>query len=357
MNWDLVKKIADAVLYEGYILYPYRASSVKNQKRFNFGVLVPPAYSEAQGSGEASAMRTECLVEGDAPAVKVRVRFLHLSSRQVGKLCAGELAHDRDQVPAFEPVPALEIDGRIYQTWQEAVEREVVVAGIDTFECSGHLTQKDFTFGPGHEFELLGDERNGTTGILVRRQRLIQGVVTVEAESLIAGVWRLRVDVRNTTPLLEPSPDARDDVLMYAFASTHTILGVTGGRFVSLLEPGDSLALAAGLCRNVGTWPVLVGQPEARDMMLSSPIILYDYPQVAPESDFDFFDGTEIDEMLALRVMTLTDEEKRLMKSVDSRARGILDRTESLSQEHWMKLHGAIRGLKPSSVPWSETAK
>jgi hydrogenase maturation protease len=144
---------------------------------------------------------------------------------------------------------------------------------------------------------------------------------------------------------------------MYAFAGAHTILGVTGGRFVSLLEPGDSLALAAGRCRNVGTWPVLVGEPEARDVMLSSPIILYDYPQIAPESEFDFCDGTEIDEMLALRVMTLTDEEKRSMQSIDGRARAILDRTRSLPQEHWMKLHGAIRGMRPSSIPWSETAK
>ena len=78
-----------------------------------------------------------------------------------------------------------------------------------------------------------------------------------------------------------------------------------------------------------------------------SPIILYDYPQVAEESPGDFFDGTEIDEMLALRVMTLTDEEKREMRGADERARQILERTEMLPPEQFMKLHGALRGLRP----------
>ncbi len=80
-------------------------------------------------------------------------------------------------------------------------------------------------------------------------------------------------------------------------------------------------------------------------MMLSSPIILYDYPQIAPESAGDFFDGTEIDEMLTLRIMTLTDDEKREMRGADERARLILERTEAMPVEHLMKLHGAVRGI------------
>jgi len=65
MNLDRVEKIASAVLYERYILYPYRASSVKNQQRWNFGALCPESYSEAQGGTEAWTMQTECLVAGD----------------------------------------------------------------------------------------------------------------------------------------------------------------------------------------------------------------------------------------------------------------------------------------------------
>ena len=80
--------------------------------------------------------------------------------------------------------------------------------------------------------------------------------------------------------------------------------------------------------------------------MLSSPIILYDYPQIAPESPGALFDGTEIDEILTLRIMTLTDEEKREMRTVDERAREILERTENMPPDQLMKIHGVLRGLK-----------
>ena len=103
----------------------------------------------------------------------------------------------------------------------------------------------------------------------------------------------------------------------------------------------------AAQCQNVGAWPVLVGDPGERDTLLASPIILYDYPQIAPESAGDLFDGTEIDEILSLRIMTLTDEEKREIRQSDHRARQILYRTEAMPAEQFVKLHGAVRGLRP----------
>jgi hydrogenase maturation protease len=81
--------------------------------------------------------------------------------------------------------------------------------------------------------------------------------------------------------------------------------------------------------------------------MLSSPIILYDYPQIAPESAGDLFDGAEIDEILTLRIMTMTDDEKREMRGVDDHARRILERTEMLPGDHLLKMHGTMRGLAP----------
>jgi hydrogenase maturation protease len=81
--------------------------------------------------------------------------------------------------------------------------------------------------------------------------------------------------------------------------------------------------------------------------MLSSPIILYDYPEVAAESPGDLFDATEIDEILTLRILTLTEEEKREMRESGDHARRILARTETLPEEQLMKLHGALRGLRP----------
>jgi hypothetical protein len=362
MNRDLVKRIADAVLYEGYILYPYRASSIKNQQRFNFGVLFPEGCTEVRSGAERSRMRTECLVEGHAPSIDLCVRFLHLASRQVGRLRAAEDAESKGgeaaSVPdrqTFEHVSSLEVDGRIYDTWQEAVEREVTISGFQPLASCGRRMQQRFSFESSHESELLRDRQNAVAGNLVRRQRPLRGFVTAQANALRPGLWQICIDIENVTPLDDNGAKPRADLLMHAFASTHTILEARAGEFVSLLDPGDSLEDAAALCRNLGVFPVLVGEPEARDAMLSSPIILYDFPQIAPESNFDFFDGTEIDEMLALRVLTLTDDEKRAMQSVDARARRILERTESLPPEHWSKLHGAVRGLKAAGDPWSTT--
>jgi len=139
----------------------------------------------------------------------------------------------------------------------------------------------------------------------------------------------------------------REQALLRSLASTHTILGIQDGTFVSAVDPPESLRELAAHCQNIGTWPVLLGEEGQRDTMLSSPIILYDYPQIAPESSGDLFDGTEIDEILSLRIMTMTDDEKREMRQSDERARQILERTETLPVEQLMKLHGALRGLRP----------
>jgi hydrogenase maturation protease len=178
--------------------------------------------------------------------------------------------------------------------------------------------------------------------VIVRRQREIQ--VGVEAVSRAIGdrLFKVTVNVHNHTPLTRAEDISREDVLLQSLASTHIIMSAPGGEFVSLLEPPEEYADAAESCKNEGCWPVLVGEAGQRNVLLASPIILYDYPQVAPESAGDFFDGTEMDEMLALRVMTLTDEEKREMRGVDARARHILERTSALPQERLMKLHGKM---------------
>ena len=139
----------------------------------------------------------------------------------------------------------------------------------------------------------------------------------------------------------------RDAALMRALVSTHATLGVSGGQFISLTDPPDHLQEAVAACRNIGVWPVLVGEPGATDAILASPIILYDYPQIAPESPGDLFDGGEIDEILSLRIMTLTDEEKRDVSAVDPRTDVMLKRTESLAREQLMNLHGQMRNVNP----------
>jgi hypothetical protein len=124
------------------------------------------------------------------------------------------------------------------------------------------------------------------------------------------------------------------------------LLGLTGGEFVSMLEPREGYSEAVATCDNIGVFPVLVGTEPERTTMFCSPIILYDYPQIAPESEGDFFDGTEMDEMLTLRVLTLTDAEKEEMRNGDPRARKILERTENLTPEAMLKAHGVVRSLR-----------
>ncbi len=154
--------------------------------------------------------------------------------------------------------------------------------------------------------------------------------------------------VLNQTPWKAEATNAtRDEALMQSLVSTHTILEVSDGEFVSMIDPPEPFRSLAADCHNIGTWPVLVGVEGEKDTMLSAPIILYDYPQIAPESPGDLFDSTEIDEILTLRIMTLTEDEKRAMSAVDKRARALLERTESLARDQLIGLHGTIRGLRP----------
>lgn len=84
MNVEQVKEIANAVLYEGYLLYPYRQSAIKNRQRWTIGVVYPREYSEANGGVEPWTMQTECLVVGMlSSTLDLYVRFLHLLVRTV----------------------------------------------------------------------------------------------------------------------------------------------------------------------------------------------------------------------------------------------------------------------------------
>ena len=72
------------MLYEGYVLYPYRASARKNQLRWQFGVLVPPAVAAADGSERAvDPHRGAASTPASTPAVSVRIRCLQVQRRAV----------------------------------------------------------------------------------------------------------------------------------------------------------------------------------------------------------------------------------------------------------------------------------
>jgi len=353
MNLAMVDQIAKAVLYEGYMLYPYRPSAVKNQQRWNFGVLFPQSYSAAQNGNEAWSMQTECLIEGSGlTGLEVRVRFLHLVARSVGELAAPVSELQPGENPTIRPVTRLEADGRVYQPWQEAIEREVILPVCNVEDMGYRIVPNAFSFAAGKELEPVRRSSGLIAGVILRERKAICGAIEVLGERVADGVFKVSVRVLNTTPFAV-APEAslgqntRDQALLSSLVSAHTVLGTLGGSFLSLLEPPERIREIAAQCVNVGTWPVLVGEAGRNDTVLSSPITLYDYPQIAPESAGDLFDGTEIDEILSLRIMTLTDDEKREMSQSDERARRALERTEAMPAEQWMKLHGVLRGLRP----------
>jgi hypothetical protein len=346
MNTKSVNAIANAVLYEGYMLYPYRPSSVKNRQRFNFGVLYPRSYSDTQTGSDVCSMQTECLVQGSfLTAVEVRVRFLKMVARSVRKVT--EPMQSPDVGLGFEPVPLLEVDGKVFAPWQEAIECEVTVPACNLDSLTEAPLERKFEFPPKEETEFLRDATDRLVGLIARRQESVQGIVEMVALRVAGELFKVHVRVKNLTSFGDDSVQtSRDTALMRSLVSTHILLGAVDGRFVSLLEPPDNLRDLATSCQNVGAWPVLVGAEGEQDTILASPIILYDYPQIAPESPGDLFDGTEIDEILALRILTMTDDEKREMRSTDERARKMLDRTETLPMEQLLKLHGTLRELR-----------
>jgi hypothetical protein len=321
---DTLREIADAVLYEGYVLWPYRRSALKNSRRFTFGGVYPPAHNAAHPD-DPSSMQTQVLVEGGPDGrIDVHVRFLQIVRRQAGLRTPEGL----------EPVDELVGGGERHLSWDEATEREVHAGDLP---LAGLRRRLAIAIPAGREEEDLGE------GVLVRTWHGLEGEVTVAAEPLTEALHRFTVRIENRTPF---AGGDREAALARAFCSTHTILHARDAAFVSCTDPPEALRPAVEGCRNEGIWPVLVGEPGERHTMLSSPIILEEYPRVAPESPGDLFDGGEIDQLLTLNILSLTDEEKAEMRASDPRAREILDRTEALTEQELMRLHGAVRDLR-----------
>lgn len=324
---DPIRAIADAVLYEGYVLWPYRRSALKNAQRWTFGGVYPRAHAEARTAGDDPwTMQTQCLIEGVAGTeVSVGVRFLHVVWRQlvdargheVGELTAGDELH---------------------LSWEEAVEREVrlPLVRLDELPAARHVP---IGVAAGSTEERLGD-----AGAVVRSWEPLEGSLHVSADEVSPGVYRLTAVIENETPW---PGGPREAAIRRTFCSTHTVLRASGGSFVSLTAPPEALREAAQECQNRGTWPVLVGEVGERHTLLSSPIILEDHPRIAPESPGDLFDGGEIDQLLILNILSLTDDEKAEMRASDPRVREVLDRSEGLSPEQLMRLHGrTVRELQ-----------
>ena len=335
MNLDAARQIADAVLYEGYILYPYRASSQKNRSRWQFGVVMAPGYTAVDPS-ETSAAGAEWVLEHSGqPEVRVILRFLQVQRRSTAAAAVG--------------------------TWDEAVEREIEFS-VGAEELLGPGLVREFSVPGGEDHEPAPD-----AGSTVRRREPLAAVLSVRTTP-VPGPWRaVRIQVRaENRTATDPAPAVRDEALPTALVAAHAIVTVSGGSFLSMTDPPEWAKPAVAECQNTGWWPVLAGPDGGRQVMLASPIILYDHPELAPESPGELYDGTEIDEILTLRTLALSDEEKAEARATDPRAAALIDRVDAMDAPTMERLHGTIRSLRPAvpdkkdgfpadydpSVPW-----
>jgi hypothetical protein len=359
MSLAEVRRVADAVLYEGYILYPYRASAQKNHSRWQFGVLMPPGYAAADPS-ESSTMQAEVVFEHRGqPAVEVTVRFLQVQRRTDG--ATPDTSVPDTGVADVGVADTGILDTAVPAVWDEAVEREINVtvpsqALLGVGETSGCVTR--FTVPGGVETETKSGAR------VIRRREPLTGTVSVRATPL-PGPWqaaRLTVQVTNESQYPLPSgssdatvrpdsggygesPPGRATALPGAFVAAHLIIRVCGGAFLSMTDPPEWARPQVSACQNTGCWPVLAGADGSREVMLAAPIILPDHPQVAPESPGELYDGTEIDEILTLRTLALSAEEKAAARATDPRAAALIDRVDAMDAPTMAQLHGTIRAM------------
>ncbi|HVX97109.1 MAG TPA: hypothetical protein VHK47_19490, partial [Polyangia bacterium] len=278
------------------------------------GVLAPCRWSEA-GGGEPWWQETQCLVapsaDDRARSIRARVRFLQLRRRAAS---------------AAAPLP-----------WDEGDTREIDFEV--PLEDSARTREIPFAFAGGRD-ELAGD---------VWHRAAVEGRVVARLERADADrpLCALSVQIENLGP--EPAPGAsREEALVSSLVATHLMLAASGAEFVSLMDPPAWARDAAARCRNTRTYPVLAGPAPRRDLILSAPVILSDHAGVAPESPRDLFDATEIDEILTLRILTLTDDEKREARATDARVAALIDHVDRLGPEGLARLHGTIRERRPA---------
>ncbi|MFD3541421.1 hypothetical protein ACFWUQ_18255 [Streptomyces sp. NPDC058662] len=337
------RQVADTVLFEGYVLYPYRASAAKNRLRWQFGVLVPPAWAPLHG--EHARSRTEILMEPKgAASLAVELRFLRAQRRTVQRALNDG---------AFTDVGELHLADRVLVPWDEGTEERVELS-VGVADLAGDGVSLPFSRPAGEEAEAVRDADGRTVGRLVRRTQAISGVVRLTATELDGPyrVVRLTAVVENTSPWTPPGDTAdREAALPHSLVAAHLLLGLDTGSFLSMTDPPEWAKSAVAACVNEHTWPVLAGEPGRADVVLSSPIILEDHPAIAPESAGAMYDATEIDEILALRTAALTDREKREARGTDPRAAAVIDLAESMPPEVLERLHGAVRALREITGP------
>lgn len=342
-----VRSVADAILYEGYLLYPYRQSSPKNRVRWQFGVLTPRSWIDEQcvpdpgvaGAAESWFQQVHFLAEVPAGAhLSLRLRCLHLQRKEC--FAIGANGH-------CEPVAELSDGTTSHMSFDEAQEFEAEVE-LPFADLLAGQQELPVTLPGERRTEAVTSPAGTPIGHIVRTSSPVQARLLLSLEPAEAPFPLLRIAVRVENCVDDAAAgQSRAHILRRSLIATHLLVGLDAGKFLSHLDPPAWAATAVSGCVNRHIFPVLAGADNGDDVMLASPIILYDHPKVAPESPGDLHDAVEIDEILSLRTLAMTDGEKAEARATDPRAAEIVDRVETMPPEMMAKLHGAIRDLCP----------
>ncbi|XRQ05277.1 hypothetical protein ACN3XK_53290 [Actinomadura welshii] len=313
---DRVRAVADVVLYEGHLVWPYRGRAPENRRRWTVGGVYPRPYAES--AGEPWTVCAEFLMEHRPGAdVDIALRFLHAVHRQV--------------MDGGTPVDGVTVRGETFATGQEAREREITSGRVPVARLLRSPLRVPVAVAAGTD-----DEEIGGGARFTRVWRRVDGTVEISAAEVGAGAVRLRVEVTNTG-----TGGERGEAVHAGMLCAHVVARARcGGAFVSPADPPARLAGAAAACASDGLWPVLAGAPGSHDTLLAAPVVLYDWPQVAPESPGERPGGTEADRLLLLSVLSLSEEERREMAATDPRAAEILARCASLASGEPPAPHG-----------------
>jgi hypothetical protein len=345
---DHARAVADAVLYEGYLLYPYRATSSKNQIRWQFGVLGPPEASE-RGIGEPATMQSEFLIRTQSTGSSTRdvrltaqLRFLQRQTRAVEQATGDK----------FVPVPELTVGPARWLTWDEAVEQEIVLGPWSLDEMAAGRREMVAQEG-GADVEVLRDPRGEVSGRLIRRRHDLMARVSVHTTEVAEDCWKVSLGIENVAAV----PADQDAAIADSFIGTHVVIVAEGASFLSAANPPADMVDATAQLEQHRCWPVLAGPATQSEILLVTPIIVEDHAEVAPQSAGALFDSTEIDEILTLRVMTLTDEEKAEARATDPKAAEIIDRCDQMTPQQLQDLHGILRnphGVVEPTSSWPD---
>ncbi|MGI8952070.1 MAG: hypothetical protein ACR2FN_10845 [Chitinophagaceae bacterium] len=338
----ILENITQTLLYEGYALYPYHRSAIKNQKPIPFGVVFPQQYN-IYNEHSHSKMQTQCIVTGsDNLQINISVRFLHLLKVEIFEKDLQQKTSESD----FVQVHNVSLNGKIYQAGWQTIERKISTGNLQISQLIKNRKVIFIKFDKVYDTTNISDENGETVAKQINSVSQIKGTIIVEAESVknTQNAFRITVTVTNTTPFENTEAITRDEVLTQSFLSTHIILNTSDGQFISHQDPDEKWKTVIDECANINTWPILID--EANTTLLSSPIILYDHPQINPQSHGDLFDSTEIEEALLLHVNLLSDEEKKRISQSDEKLQAMLKKVGEITPEELINFHS---GLKEST--------